>query len=156
MRWPVKVRLLLPGKIRFSFVKEGASFYVKRLNHYYPFVLEEKKIPKIKDPLAQKEKEGEILLKAVSEGAFLVALDEKGKTFDSQTFAQLWGRLLDGEKEIDFVIGGPFGLGTNVLNQARLKLSLSKFTLGHEIALLVLLEQLYRATSILCGEPYHK
>ncbi len=155
MRWPTKVRLILPGKIKFPFVKEGVSFYQKRLNHYFSFGIEEKKVPRGKDQ-AVKEKEGEIILKALGAGGYVIALDERGKSFDSLSFARFFQDLLEKEKEIVFLIGGPFGLSEKVLQAARLRLSLSKFTLGHEIALLVLLEQLYRAASIISGEPYHK
>ena len=155
MRWPTRVRLILPGKIKFPFVKEGASFYQKRLNHYFPFGIEEKKVPKGKDQ-AVKEKEGEIMLKALGAGSYVIALDERGKSFDSLSFARFFQDLLEKEREIVFLIGGPFGLSEKALRTARLRLSLSNFTLGHEIALLVLLEQLYRAASIVSGEPYHK
>ena len=156
MRWPTQVRLILPGKIKFPFVKEGALFYQKRLRNYFPFSLEEKKTPKAKDSFLVKEKEGEVLLKAASSASLIIALDERGKTFDSLSFARIWERFLEEEREIALLIGGPFGLSEKVLKEADLKLSLSSFTLGHEIALLVLLEQLYRAATILTGEPYHK
>ncbi|WP_022852335.1 23S rRNA (pseudouridine(1915)-N(3))-methyltransferase RlmH [Thermodesulfatator atlanticus] len=154
MRWPAKVRVITPGKIKFSFIREGVAYYEKRLKNYLSFALEEKKVPKT-SLSTLKQKEGEVLLKATG-NAFIVALDERGKIFTSQEFARKLESLLNREREVAFVLGGAYGLSEEVLKRADLKLSLSLMTFGHEIALLVFCEQLYRALAILSGEPYHK
>ncbi|NPA49625.1 MAG: 23S rRNA (pseudouridine(1915)-N(3))-methyltransferase RlmH [Thermodesulfobacteria bacterium] len=156
MRWPVKVKILIPGRVKFSFVKEGVWFYQERLKHYLPFELQEKKISRTKDASETKQLEGQALLKGLSPGSFKIALDERGVLWDSLTFARKLEELLTAQRELNFLIGGAFGLDEEVLKTADLKLSLSKLTLNHEIALLVLLEQLYRALTIVSGEPYHK
>ncbi len=156
MRWPTKVRILIPGKIKFSFVKDGALFYQKRLQNYLFCEIQEKRAPQAKNPQKAKLLEGKALLQGLSPTSFKIALDECGVLWDSLTFAKKLEKMLPLYRELNFLIGGAFGLHEEVLNNSQLKLSLSKFTLNHEIALLVLLEQLYRALSILSGEPYHK
>ncbi len=158
MKWPHKLRIVIPGKIKFSFIREGVGFYQQRLEHYLDFEVWERKLPAKVCPRPEKVKalEAECLLARVPEKAPIVALDERGKEFNSQALAHELGRLLETERESFFLIGGPYGLAEKVLSRARLKLSLSRLTLGHEIALLVLCEQLYRAVTILSGEPYHK
>ena len=156
MRWPCRVKILVPGKIKFPFIKEGALFYAQRLKRYLPFSLEEKKVPRSKDPSKLKRLEAEALIKGVSPESFIVALDVKGQELDSQKFSQKLGKLLEARQEIVFLIGGAYGLEEDLLKKANWCLSLSRLTFNHEIALLILLEQLYRALSILAGEPYHK
>ncbi len=156
MRWPAKVKILVPGKIKFPFIKEGIFFYQRRIQNYLDLEVEEKKVGKSKGPFEAKRLEGETLLKGLSPKSFKIALDERGVLWDSSSFATHFGEILDSKREIIFLLGGAYGLDDKVLAAADLKLSLSKLTLNHEIALLVLLEQLYRALSILSGEPYHK
>ncbi len=158
MRWAVPLRILCPWRIKFSFVKEGVSFYEQRLKRYVSFFLDQRRVRAYKDhrPDGIKAVEGKTLLAAVNAQHFVVALDERGRLFDSLKWAKYLQGLLEGQRELVFIIGGPYGLAPEVLERADLRLSLSPFTLGHEIALLVFLEQLYRAFTILSGEPYHK
>ncbi len=158
MRWPHRLRVVIPGRIKFSFVREGVGFYQQRLEHYLDFDILERKLPAKVCHRAEKVKalEAECLLAPVPERAAVIALDERGQEFTSESLARRLGRLFESEKESFFLIGGPYGLAEKVLKRARLRLSLSKLTLGHELALLVLCEQLYRVVTILSGEPYHK
>jgi 23S rRNA (pseudouridine1915-N3)-methyltransferase len=99
---------------------------------------------------------GEAAAQAVLACGLVVALDERGKTYRSEEWARWLGRALEEREALVFLLGGAYGLADSVLKQAEKRLSLSPFTFGHELALLVLMEQLYRAFTILSGEPYHK
>lgn len=158
MKWPHHLRILIPGRIKFSFIREGVAFYEQRLNHYLRFEVLERRLPCKLSTRPEKIKalEAEALLTPVPEKALVIALDEKGKRFSSPELAQRLGAVFERERGSYFLIGGPFGLAEKVLERAQLRLSLSSLTMGHEIALLVLCEQIYRAVTILSGEPYHK
>jgi 23S rRNA (pseudouridine1915-N3)-methyltransferase len=101
-------------------------------------------------------KEGERLLAAVSTSSVVVACDARGRTMASEQFAAWLGKQRDEARDVAFVIGGAFGLSPDVLGRATFTLALAPWTLPHELARLVLGEQLYRAGTILRGEPYHK
>lgn len=102
-----------------------------------------------------KDREGERLLERAGNGR-IVACDPGGKSYDSEKFAAWLQSERESERDISFVIGGAYGLADDVLTRAAMKLSLAPWTLPHELARLVLAEQLYRAGSIVRGEPYHK
>jgi 23S rRNA (pseudouridine1915-N3)-methyltransferase len=109
------------------------------------------------DASSRKSDEARRLLKAVSGAMVRIALDTEGQQFSSETFAKLIGRHTDGgAKTCAFLIGGPDGHGREVLDTADLKLSLGQLTLPHGLARVVLIEQLYRAATILSGHPYHR
>jgi len=158
MKWPHHLRIFLPGRVKFSFIKEGVYFYEHRLNHYLRFEVVERRLPaKISShPEKVKELEAEALLAPIPAKAPVIALDERGERFTSPKLAQRLAPILEGERNSYFLIGGAYGLSERVLQRAQLRLSLSPLTFGHEIALLVLCEQLYRVVTILSGEPYHK
>lgn len=157
MRFPAKIYIRLPGRLKFPFVREGAHFYTSRLKHYIKLELEERKAPsKGKEAEMIKQTEARALLSGLDPSTKLIALDERGKSFGSLEFAQFLRKTLETAPKLCFVIGGAFGLAEEVLLKADHRLSLSHMTLNHELALLVLLEQLYRAFTILSGEPYHK
>ena len=104
----------------------------------------------------QKELEGEVFLSQLAPGDFLVLLDERGKELTSRDFAAYIDRkMLTVPKRMIFVIGGPYGFSKEVYSRADDKLSLSKMTFSHEMVRLFFTEQLYRAMTILRGEPYH-
>ncbi len=106
---------------------------------------------------ARKADEAQRLLKAASTATLKIALDEHGRHFASDVFAKLLGKHADsGVKTCVFLIGGPDGHGDEVLNAADFKLSLGAFTLPHGLARVILIEQLYRAATILTGHPYHR
>lgn len=155
----MKIILLTIGKTDKSFVSEGFEMYAKRISHYIPF--EYKAIPDLKknknlSQELQKNKEAELIFKELSPGDVVVLLDEKGREYGSVDFsAFLQKRMNAAVKQLVFVIGGPYGFGKEMINRADFKLSLSKMTFSHQLVRVLFAEQLYRAFTILNGEPYH-
>jgi len=137
----------------------GIADYAKRLTRYIATdikTLKEKKRKKGESENVQIEKESGILLQN-AHGSYVVCLDRNGKQMDSlELAAEVQGWEMQGRKKISFIIGGPLGLSSAILAKADLVLSLSTMTLTHEMARLLLLEQLYRACTINAGENYHK
>ncbi len=104
-----------------------------------------------------KEEEGNFILKLVPKNSFLIVMDQFGKQIESEDFAELIKKnSVQGYSHFCFVIGGAYGLSESVLKVAKIKISLSKMTFTYQIAKLVLIEQLYRITTIIAGKPYHK
>ena len=131
--------------------------YETRAMRYWPISFQEVKAPSAASgAVVAKRKEGEALLNAIPEGARLVACDEGGATMTSMQFAEWLTKERDQGSSIAFVVGGAFGLDDKIKQSAIRVLSLSKMTMSHELARLVLAEQLYRAGTIMRGEPYHK
>jgi 23S rRNA (pseudouridine1915-N3)-methyltransferase len=130
--------------------------YAERLVHYTRFSLVELPESKKRTPDEARRDEGERLLALKGPGEDVVALDERGKALDSRELAQLVGSAQNGSRDLLFAIGGDEGLDDTVRKGARLVFSLSRLTLPHRLARLVLIEQLYRAFTLLKGEPYHK
>ena len=155
----MKISLILIGKTDDSYIKEGFDKFQKRLKHYARF--EVITIPDIKNSknlseAQQKSKEAELILSKVSNGDLLVLLDEKGKEFSSVAFSQyLQKKMLAATKHLIFVIGGPYGFDETVYQRANEKIALSKMTFSHQMVRLIFIEQIYRAFTILKGEPYH-
>ena len=155
----MKIALLVIGKTDASYFIESINEYKNRLVHYIPF--EMVVIPDIKNvknlsEMQQKEKEGELILKALQPGDYLVLLDEKGKEFTSTQFATyLEKKMHTVPKRLVFVIGGPYGFSSSVYQAASEKISLSKMTFSHQMIRLIFVEQIYRAMTILNNEPYH-
>lgn len=156
----MRLTVLWVGKTRSPFLAEGIAHFSRLVARYGPFdtrAVRESPIPPGADPARVLAEEGDRLLAACPAGAHLVALDRVGQTLDSPALAAYIRRQREeGVKDLVFAIGGPLGLAGTVTRRARLVLSLSSLTLTHEMARLVLLEQLYRAETILRGEPYHK
>ena len=141
---PSRIRILAVGKVRKGWVLEGIATYLKRLPGL--------QVVELRD--AGKAKEAEAFLAALQPGEQLVVMAEEGQTFDSPAFAErLEG---SGSERLVFVIGGAEGIDPALKARASWKLSLSPMTFPHELARLLLLEQLYRALSIQQGGPYHK
>jgi 23S rRNA (pseudouridine1915-N3)-methyltransferase len=155
----MKIKLIVVGKSAFDFVKEGESVYEKRLIHYLPF--EKLVLPDIKNPKnlsldELKKKEGELILSKITNQDFLVLMDENGSQFSSTNFANwLEQKVNEGTRSMVFVIGGAFGFSKEVYERANQLISLSKMTFSHQLVRVIFLEQLYRAQTILKGEPYH-
>ncbi|MCR5018296.1 MAG: 23S rRNA (pseudouridine(1915)-N(3))-methyltransferase RlmH [Bacteroidales bacterium] len=155
----MNMTLLAVGKTDVSWVKEGLELYVSRLRRYVPFKLEE--IPHLKNAAALseaviKEKEGEIIMSKLRPADYVVLLDEHGKEYRSVEFAQKLETLMSrSSRDIVFVIGGAYGFSEAVYSRADEKLSLSKMTFSHQMVRTVFAEQLYRAFTIIKGEPYH-
>ena len=155
----MKLTLLVVGKTDESYLKDGINRYSKRLGHYINFEI--KIIPDIKNTkniteTIQKQKEGEAILSHIAPGREIHLFDEKGKEYTSRKFAGfLQKKMVQGLKEMVLVIGGPYGFSEEVQLKAASKISLSKMTFSHQLARLLCVEQLYRAFTILKGEPYH-
>ena len=155
----MKIKLIAIGKTDEKFLEEGIEKYLKRLKHYHPF--EFIIIPDIKQGgkfTAEnlKDAEGKLILQKVLEGDHLILLDEKGKEFTSGGFADFLQKKLNSvTTNLVFVIGGAFGFSPAVYQRANDKISLSRMTFSHQMVRLFFVEQLYRAYSIIKGEPYH-
>jgi len=149
--------ILAVGKIKEKYFEEAAAEYKKRLRPYAKIVFEEvsrEPFRKESERKVAKEKEGERLLGALAKYSNdeIIILDERGKEFSSPAFAD----FLDKEKRrIVFVIGGALGLSPEILAKSYRKISLSEMTLPHEMARVVLFEQIYRAATIVAGKTYH-
>lgn len=155
----MKFALLVVGRTVEKHYITAINDYVERIKHYTPFDMEV--IPELKNTKSlsmeqQKEKEGELILKALQPGDVVVLLDEQGKEFRSIEFAE-WAekKMHTVNKRLVFIIGGPYGFSKDVYAAAQEKISLSKMTFSHQMIRLIFVEQLYRAMNILAGGPYH-
>lgn len=155
----MNIQLLAIGKTKTNYVAEGLEEYLRRLKKYVPFSLVE--IPDVKNagriPVEeQKTAEGNRILEAVGKADILMLLDERGQEYRSVEFAaKLESLLASGKKNLILAIGGPYGFSKAVYDRADALLSLSKMTFNHEMVRLFITEQIYRAMTILRGEPYH-
>ncbi|MBR3075094.1 MAG: 23S rRNA (pseudouridine(1915)-N(3))-methyltransferase RlmH [Bacteroidales bacterium] len=152
------ITLLTMGKTDIRWVAEGLEMYASRLYHYVKFSIKE--LPELKNagslsPEQIKSKEAEFLLKAVKPAETLILLDEHGDEYTSLQFASHLERWMQAGKDLVFVVGGAYGFAPAVYDRALYKLSLSKMTCSHQLVRTVFAEQLYRAFTILRGEPYH-
>ncbi len=155
----MKLHILCVGRLSEPYLKEGCDEFAKRLKHYLTLTIDEQKEHKTgKKPDLPRilENEGERLLQRVPDGAYVIALDERGKAFSTKQLAdRLDQHMLEGRNCWALIIGGPYGLSDTVRQRADLVLSLSPMTLTHQMARLLLLEQLYRSCTIIRNEPYH-
>jgi 23S rRNA (pseudouridine1915-N3)-methyltransferase len=153
----VKVRVVAVGKDRSGLFAPAVDEYAKRLSRYAKFELVEVSEAKrhAGTPRA-KEEEGETLLAKIGAGERVVLLDERGDEPTSVALAQRLAKWLQRGQDLVFVIGGSDGHSEAIRARAQETLSLSRMTMAHRLARVVLLEQLYRAFTILKGEPYHK
>ncbi|MGN0317356.1 MAG: 23S rRNA (pseudouridine(1915)-N(3))-methyltransferase RlmH [Lachnospira sp.] len=158
-----KITIVCVGKIKESFFTQAVGEYSKRLSGYCKLEIIE--LPDEKTPdnaseqlnLKIKDKEGERILSAIKDDAFVIALAIEGKMLDSVELSDKINELaVGGVSNITFVIGGSLGLSQNVMNRADYKLSFSKMTFPHQLMRVILLEQIYRAFRIMKNEPYHK
>ncbi len=149
----MKVRVLSIGRDRSGLFQPIVDEYGGRLKHYARLELLE--LPESKTPDARL-REGQALLAKVRPQDFVCALDERGQLLDSVAFSGALQRCLNASRDVCFLIGGDEGLSDEVRSRADLILSLSKMTLPHRLARAVLMEQVYRAFTILRGEPYHR
>lgn len=154
----MKTTLILVGKTNGKLFNEGIDDYAKRIGHYTPFavkVLPELKSTKSLSESQQKDKEGKMILKTISPSDFVVLLDEHGTEYRSMEFAKWIEKRRNGGRDLVFVIGGPYGFSPDVYNRADTLISLSRMTFSHQMVRLIFVEQLYRACTIIKGEPYH-
>lgn len=151
--------LIAVGKTNTPYIKEGIDEYCRRLSRYTPFKIIELPDPRNTRSLSEQEqkvREGKLLLSNLTTADHVALLDEHGKERTSMEFASyMEKRLASGKKRLVFIIGGPYGFSKEMYDRADEKLSLSKMTFNHEMVRLFFTEQIYRAFTILHGEPYH-
>jgi len=145
----MKLILLLTGRTESQWLKNGIELYEERLRHYVGY-------QRIEIPELKSVSSGEMILKYVKPNDELILLDERGEEFSSEKFAaHLERKSIYGTKSVIFVIGGAYGFSEELYKRANEKISLSKMTFSHQMVRLIFLEQLYRAYTIIKGEPYH-
>lgn len=155
----MEIGILSVGKIASEWVNKGVEQFNSRIKRYvkYTSII----IPDLKNSKSLSkdnitEEEGKLLLQQIQPSDLVVIMDEKGKHFTSREFADwIQKQMNTGKKRMLFVVGGPFGFSESVYKRADYKVALSKMTFTHEMAKLLLTEQIYRAMTILKGEPYH-
>lgn len=162
----MKITLLVVGKTTDARLDALIGEYRNRLTHYIPFDF--RVIPDLKNAKSltqdqQKQAEGELILREVGTSSHVVLLDEHGREFRSIEFAAYLQKLMNnstsptegGTRGVFFVVGGPYGFSPAVYARANGKISLSQMTFSHQMIRLLFVEQIYRAMTILRGEPYH-
>jgi 23S rRNA (pseudouridine1915-N3)-methyltransferase len=154
----MKITLLVVGKTTDTHIQALVQEYQKRLLHYVPFALTV--IPELKNTKSltveqQKQEEGELILRNVTASMDMILLDERGKEYRSIEFADYIQKKMSSGRDLVFVVGGPYGFSEAVYKRANGKISLSKMTFSHQMIRLFFVEQIYRAMTILRGEPYH-
>ncbi len=155
----MKITLLTVGKTDVRWVRDGLELYVSRLKHYVPFSLVE--IPELKNVASLgreqiKAREGELVLKSLKPSDAVILLDERGRQYSSMEFSSfIQDRMTRSGKDMVFVIGGAYGFSEDVYSRSEGSVSLSKMTFSHQMVRTIFAEQLYRAFTIIKGEPYH-
>jgi 23S rRNA (pseudouridine1915-N3)-methyltransferase len=155
----MKITFLTVGKTEDAYLKDGIEKYVKRLKHYTKLAiidLDELKNTKALTQEQQKSKEAELILKKITPQDYVILLDENGMELTSERFAAyIDKKAIASVSNMVFVVGGPYGFDATVYARANDKLSLSAMTFSHQMVRLFFVEQLYRAFTIIKGEPYH-
>ena len=155
----MKATLVLVGKTVDKRFTDIINEYVSRINHYMGFdivTIPELKNTKNISEAQQKQQEGELILKQFQQGDFVVLLDEHGKEFRSVEYADWIAKKMNTvSKRLVFVVGGPYGFSKDIYERSNEKISLSRMTFSHQMVRMIFVEQLYRAMTILKGEPYH-
>ena len=154
----MKTTLILVGKTTDKHFQAGIDDYISRIAHYMPF--ETLTIPELKNTKnlteeQQKTAEGELILKQLQPSDTVVLLDEHGREMRSAEFARWLEQKRNTARRLVFIIGGPYGFSQAVYSRANEQVSLSKMTFSHQMIRLVFTEQIYRACTIIKGEPYH-
>lgn len=154
----MKTLLILIGKTNDKHFAAGINEYVQRINHYMPF--ETVTIPELKNTKSitenqQKQAEGELIAKYLQPTDCVVLMDEHGKEYRSMEFARWLTQKQNTVRRLVFIIGGSYGFSQQVYDRADDMVSLSKMTFSHQMVRLIFTEQLYRACTIIKGEPYH-
>ena len=154
----MKTELILVGRTVNKHFVAGIEDYAERIGHYMPFNITT--IPELKNTKnlseeQQKQAEGELILKQIQPQDTVVLLDEHGRELRSVEFARWLEQKRNTARRLVFVIGGPYGFSQAVYARANEQLSLSRMTFSHQMVRLVFTEQIYRASTIIKGEPYH-
>lgn len=159
----MNLRVLCVGKLKERYWEEAVSEYQKRLQRFASVTITELKEERLPERSTAGDErkviaaESHRLSEQISAKSYVIALDRTGRMLDSPELAKLLDELaLTGKSEVTFLIGGSLGLSDELLKQADVRLSFSKFTFPHQLMRVILLEQIYRAFKILCGETYHK
>lgn len=154
----MQIKFIVVGKTSFPYLKEGIDLYLGRLKHYGKVDYTELhvKIPKSAKENDVKELEAKAFLKHLNSSDTIILLDERGKKFHSIGFSKwLQKFMLNSTKTVVFLVGGPYGFSDEIKSMSSQKISLSEMTFSHQMIRVFFLEQLYRAHTILKGEPYH-
>ena len=155
----MNIKLIFVGKTEEKYLREGIEIFEKRLKNYVNFemiIIPSLKETKSLSPQIVKEKEGELILKQVSKYDKIILFDEKGLEFTSMDYSVFLQKHMNaGVKNLCFVVGGAFGFSDEVYKKADQKVALSKMTFSHQMIRLLIVEQIYRAFTILKNEPYH-
>jgi 23S rRNA (pseudouridine1915-N3)-methyltransferase len=155
----MKITLLMVGKTSEAYLTEGINQYVKRIQRYVKFelkIIKDIKASKYLPVKNRKSQEGQAILNLLGKDDYLVLLDERGKEISSVKFAKyIDNKMITNTSSLVFLIGGAYGFSEAVYNRAKERISLSKMTYSHQLIRLIFAEQLYRAFSIINGEPYH-
>lgn len=155
----MKTLILLIGKTDEDWISQGIAHYEQRIRRYIPFSIQV--IPDLKNRKQlseeeQRQAEAKLIMEQLQLSDVLVLLDEKGQQFSSRAFAAFIEKMqLQSTKRLVLVIGGPYGFSSEITHRAHHKISLSPMTFPHQLVRIILLEQLYRACTILRNEPYH-
>jgi len=154
----VKTALILVGKTNDTHLQAIISDYAERITHYMPFEIIT--IPELKNTKSlseeqQKVREGELIMKQLTAQDTVILLDERGKQYRSLDFAKWIEKQQLTARRLVFVIGGPYGFSSTIYDRANGKISLSMMTFSHQLVRTIFTEQLYRACTIIKGEPYH-
>lgn len=158
----MNVTVIAVGKLKESYLRDGCSEYIKRLGAYAKVNVVEINEERVSDNPSQSEidrviqKEGERIISKIPKGSVVIPLCIEGREYSSPDFSQLVETVSMQSSSVCFVIGGSFGLSDTVKAMGKYKLSFGKMTLPHQLARMVLLEQIYRAFSILNNSKYHK
>lgn len=155
----MKIVLAVVGKMAGGYLSKGIEEYTSRLKHYVPFeiqyIADARNTKKLSES-QQKQAEGKNILACLDSSDYVVLLDEHGKEYTSLDFSKyIEKKMTSVSRRLVFVVGGPYGFSAEVYARANEKISLSKMTFSHEMIRLIFTEQLYRAMTILRGEPYH-
>ena len=154
----MKTELILVSKTTDKHLMAGINDYLERISHYMPFeiiVIPELKNTKNMTEEQQKVREGELILQKIQPSDTVVLLDEHGKQYRSVEFADWLQKKQNTARKLVFIIGGPYGFSEPVYTRANEQISLSKMTFSHQMVRLLFVEQIYRACTIIKGEPYH-
>ena len=151
--------LIVVGKTTDKRFEAITQEYIERIRHYIPFTIEV--IPELKNTKGlsqdeQKKREGELIQKNLQPGDYVILLDEHGSERSSMDFASwIQKKMAAGPKRLVFIVGGPYGFSDAIHQKGNEEISLSRMTLSHQMIRMFFVEQIYRAMTILNGEPYH-
>ena len=157
------IRIICVGKMKEAYLKDAQKEYLKRLSRFCKaevIEVDEEKASESLSPAQEekiRQKEAERIMKAVGKNSTIIALALEGKEMDSVEFSEeIHSLMLSGKSDLSFIIGSSTGLAQSILKNADFKFSMSKLTFPHQLARIILLEQIYRAFKILNNETYHK